>query len=203
MHISEGVLSPTVLTVGAVVAVSGVAVGLRRMDYEHVPKVAVLASAFFVASLIHVRLGPSSVHLVLNGLAGMILGWAVFPAILVALFLQGILFQFGGITTLGINTVNMALPAVICFYLFNGFLRRADKQPVIFAIGTIAGALSVILSIVLMSFSLLTTGREFAEVAAAAALSHIPVVFLDGIITGSIVLFLRRVQPGILEARTV
>jgi len=30
------------------------------------------------------------------------------------------LFQFGGWTTLGINTVNMALPAVLCFYFFHG-----------------------------------------------------------------------------------
>ena len=35
-------------------------------------------------------------HLVLNGLMGLLLGWLAVPAILVALFLQALLFQFGG-----------------------------------------------------------------------------------------------------------
>jgi cobalt/nickel transport system permease protein len=80
------------------------------MEHKEVPKVAILSSVFFVASLIHVPLGPSSVHLILNGIMGVLLGWTAFPAILVALALQGVLFQFGGITTLGVNTLNMALP---------------------------------------------------------------------------------------------
>ena len=62
--------------------------------------VAILAAHFFVGSLIHVPVGPSSVHVVLNGLLGMLLGWAAFPSIFVALMLQAILFQYGGITVL-------------------------------------------------------------------------------------------------------
>jgi cobalt/nickel transport system permease protein len=38
-----------------------------------------------VASLIHVPIGPSNAHLILNGLVGLLLGWGAFPAILVAL----------------------------------------------------------------------------------------------------------------------
>ncbi len=73
-----------------------------------------LAAAFFVASLIHVPIGPSNVHLILNGIVGLLLGWAAFPAILIALVLQAMLFQYGGISTLGVNTIIMALPAVTC-----------------------------------------------------------------------------------------
>ena len=87
MHISEGVLSAPVLVTGAALTVAGVAVGLKKMDYEKIPQVAVLTSAFFVASLIRVPVGPSAVHLVLNGLLGLILGWAAFPAILVGVAL--------------------------------------------------------------------------------------------------------------------
>ena len=97
MHISEGVLSPPVLVAGAALTAAGVAMGLRKMDNEKIPRVAVLTAAFFVASLIRVPLGPSSVHLILNGLLGLVLGWAAFPAILVGLALQAILFQFGGL----------------------------------------------------------------------------------------------------------
>ena len=85
MHISEGVLSAPVLLTGAALTAGGVAVGLKKMDSEKVPLVGVLSSAFFGASLIHVPVGPSAVHLVLNGLLGLLLGWSAFPAILVGL----------------------------------------------------------------------------------------------------------------------
>ncbi|MDD5642485.1 MAG: energy-coupling factor ABC transporter permease, partial [Syntrophales bacterium] len=98
MHISEGVLSPAVLAGGAGLAVVGTAIGLKKMDYEAIPRVAILSAAFFVASLIHVPVGPVGLHLVLNGLMGLLLGWVAVPAILIALFLQALLFQFGGLT---------------------------------------------------------------------------------------------------------
>ena len=112
MHISEGALSPAMLGAGAALTVVGTAIGLRRLDYDRIMTVAILSSAFFVGSLIHVPIGLSSAHLILNGLLGAILGWAAFPAILTALLLQAVLFQFGGITVLGVNTFNVAGPAV-------------------------------------------------------------------------------------------
>ena len=103
MHISEGVLSGPVLITSAGLAAAGTAIGLKKLDYEKVAKIGMLSAAFFVASLIHVPIGPSNAHLILNGLVGLLLGWPAFPAILVALALQGAFFQYGGITTLGIN----------------------------------------------------------------------------------------------------
>ncbi|HIJ20834.1 MAG TPA: cobalt transporter CbiM, partial [Deltaproteobacteria bacterium] len=108
MHISEGILSGPVLISGVALAAAGTAIGLKKLDYERIPRAAILAASFFVASLIHVPVGPSSVHLILNGIVGLILGWGAFPVILVALVLQAIFFQFGGITTLGVNTMIMA-----------------------------------------------------------------------------------------------
>jgi cobalt/nickel transport system permease protein len=52
VHISEGVLSAPVLVTGALLAAGGVALGLRKMAPREVPKVAVMSSAFFVATLI-------------------------------------------------------------------------------------------------------------------------------------------------------
>jgi len=97
MHISEGVLSGPVLVSGAALAAVGTAIGLKKLDYDHIAQAGILSAAFFVASLIHVPIGPSNAHLILNGLVGLLLGWAAFPVILVALVLQAMLFQFGGI----------------------------------------------------------------------------------------------------------
>ena len=74
MHISEGVLSAPVLIAGAVVAVTGTAIGLRKLDLDRVAQAGMMSAAFFVASLIHVPVGPSSVHLILNGIVGLLLG---------------------------------------------------------------------------------------------------------------------------------
>jgi len=131
MHISEGVLSAPILISGGILTSAGVYMGLKKLSNIQIPLVALISAAFFVASLIHIPLGPTSVHLILNGLAGILLGWAAFPALLIGLFLQGILFQFGGLTTLGINTFNMAFPAIMVFYFFKLFKKFKKKKNII------------------------------------------------------------------------
>jgi len=197
MHISEGVLSAPVLAAGAALTTVGVAVGVRRMVSEQVPKVAVLASAFFVASLIHVPVGPSSVHLVLNGVTGLLLGWAAFPAILVGASLHALLFQFGGLTSLGVNTFTMACPALICHYAFGPLLRRGTRRAMQ-AAGFAAGAAAIALSGLLICLCLVLTGESFAEVAGLTLAAHLPVMVVEGLLTASCVTFLGRVKPELL-----
>jgi len=198
MHISEGICSPPVLAAGMVLAAAGVAYGMKKMDTQSIPKVGVLSSAFFVASLIHVPIGPTSVHLVLNGLMGLLLGWAAFPAIMVALLLQGVLFQYGGLTSLGVNTVNMAFPAVICYYLFRGMVRSEDVKKVAFA-GFACGFVSIILSIAAVALTLLLTQKAFLVTVEVVLAAHVPVMVIEGIITAFTLIFLKKVKPEMIE----
>jgi cobalt/nickel transport system permease protein len=197
MHISEGVLSAPVLATGAALAAAGISVGLKKMDYEKIPHVAVLSSAFFVASLIHVPIGPSNAHLIINGINGLLLGWLCFPSILVALALQAILFQFGGITVLGVNTVNMALPGVICYFIF-GRIVNHERRALALAAAFACGAFAVFLSGVLVAVSLLFTEKSFLSVAELIILAHLPIMVIEGIITLFCVAFLKRVKPELL-----
>lgn len=197
MHISEGVLSPTILVAGAALTAGGVYSGLKKMEDDAVPQVAILSSAFFVASLIHVPIGPSSVHLIMNGINGLLLGWMAFPSILVALALQAVLFQFGGITTLGVNTLNMAFPAVICFYLFNTW-TRSKKIGFALSIAFFCGFMAVLFGSLMVALSLFLTGESFLEVATLAVIAHIPVMVIEGILTAFCVGFLRKVKPEVL-----
>ena len=197
MHISEGVLSAPVLVTGAVLAAAGVSVGLKKMDYEKIPQVAVLSSAFFVGSLIHIPIGPSSVHLALNGINGLLLGWLCFPSILVALALQAILFQFGGITVLGINTINMALPGVVGYYLFRGLVNR-ERRFISLAAAFSCGFLAVFFSGILVALSLLSTEESFVAVAKLIVVAHMPVMIIEGIITLFCIAFFMRVKPELL-----
>lgn len=197
MHISEGVLSPAVLAAGAGLAAVGTAIGLKKMDYEQIPQVGLLAAAFFVASLIHVPVGPVGLHLVLNGLLGLLLGWVAVPAILIALLLQALLFQFGGLTVLGVNTVIMAGPAVLCHYLFRPLLRRPGPLAPVGAFA--CGFTAILLSALGVALALIGSGQAFQRVAQLAVMAHIPVMLLEGLITLFVYLFLKRVRPEILE----
>lgn len=196
MHISEGILSGPVLVSGAALAAVGTAIGLKKLDYDHIARAGMLSAAFFVASLIHVPIGPSNAHLILNGLVGLLLGWAAFPAILVALVLQGAFFQFGGITTLGVNTIIMALPALLCFLVFG---RAIHRSPRIAAVAAFAcGFLSVLLSGVIVGLALIFTEENFLEVSVIIIAAHIPVMIIEGIVTAICVAFLRKVRPEML-----
>ena len=195
MHISEGVLSPAVLGAGTVVAAAGTYIGLRRLDYDRLMQVAILSAVFFVGSLVHVPVGLGSAHLLLNGLLGVLLGWAVFPALLTALLLQALLFQFGGLTVLGVNIATMATGGVLAHYLCRAFCRLPGWGP---AVGGFAGgAAGVLVAALLTSGALALSGEAFVP-AARLLLAHLPIMLAEGCITLLTVRFLMRVRPDVL-----
>jgi cobalt/nickel transport system permease protein len=196
MHISEGVLSGPVLISGGALAAAGTAIGLKKLDYDRIAQAGMLSAAFFVASLIHVPIGPSNAHLILNGLVGLLLGWAAFPAILVALVLQAMLFQFGGITALGVNTMIMASPAILCYFVFSPFLHK--KSTLALSAAFACGFLSVMFAAVVLGLALIFTEENFFEVSAIVIAAHIPVMIIEGVITAVCVSFLKKVQPAML-----
>jgi cobalt/nickel transport system permease protein len=194
MHIVDGALSNEVVIAGSVLAVGGIALGLKKLPIEKIPAAGVLSATFFVASLIHVPIGPSSVHLILNGLAGLILGWAAFPALFVGLLLQAVFFGFGGLTVLGVNTLNIALPAVAVFYLCRHGV--ASASPIVAAIwGGIGGALSIVLTTLLVGISLALSGEEFVAAAKLVFITHIPVMAVEGLLTAFAIYLVRKVKP--------
>ncbi len=197
MHISEGVLSVPVLAGGAVLTTVGTAVGLKNIDYDHIMTVALLSATFFVASLIHVPIGPTSVHLLLGGLIGFILGWGAFPAIVVALGLQALFFQYGGIIVLGVNGFVIAGPAVLFGILLKPMLSGKKKQRLTGAF--LAGFCSMGLSAILMAGALFLSNKGFLHVAGIVLLSHLPIMLIEGLITMFVVTFLHRVQPELLS----
>jgi len=198
MHLAEGVLGPGVLIGGAVIAVGGLAVGLRMLKTRDVPRVGVMAAALFVASLIHIPIGVGSVHLILNGLAGLLLGWAAFPAFFAALLLQAILFQFGGLTTLGVNTVVLAAPATVVGLLFGRLALRPGAWSL--AAPFMAGAGAVAMSGGAGAAALYLSGKAvFFELAGAILLAHVPLMAIEGVFCVLCVSFLRKVTPQLLD----
>jgi cobalt/nickel transport system permease protein len=196
-HIPDGVLAIPVLAVGVAVSLAGCGYGLRRMEPDHIPRVAVLSAVLFVAALVHFPVGPSSVHLILNGLSGIMLGWAAVPAILVALLLQAVLFGFGGLVVLGVNVMNIAGPAVLCGALFQAVARSGRRGWTITAAGLIGG-LGVMLTALLVALTLALSGKEFATAANLVLFVHLPVAVIESVFSAAVISVLLRVQPDFL-----
>lgn len=197
MHIAEGLAPLPVAAAGYALAAAGVAIGLRGMRDEAIPRAALVCAVIFLAStLIRLPIGPSSVHPILNGLSGLLLGSMAVPVWVVALFLQALLFQFGGIATLGLNTVIMAAPAVICHRLFGRALRTVATPRTAFLLGAAAGAVSLVLSFVLWAIALVASGKQFGMFVALALPPHLLLTAMEAVFTGFIVAFLFRVSPA-------
>jgi len=201
MHIAEGVLPLSLLGAGAALSLAGTALGLKRTRQDEIPIAAVMAATFFVASLIHVPLGPSSVHLLLLGPVGLLTGWACFPAILVGLLLQALFFQYGGLTVLGINTFNMALPALLA-YAACGPVVRSRRRNLAVAGAFAAGSGTILAAGVLTAISLGLAGEAFLPAAQTILLAHIPIAAVEGAITVAVIGFIRRVKPEMLPTRS-
>ena len=210
MHIPDGVLPAAVCGAGYAAAVPIAWYSLRKINQqanprENIPKAAMLTAAFFVVSWIHIPVPPTSVHLVLNGLLGAMLGYYAFPAILIGLFFQAVMFQHGGLTTLGVNAIIMGVPALLAYQVFRLRDIRGEAGRVKTGIfGFLAGFSSIALSTVLfllILISFIPAGFD-VEVERAAtytlALAHAPLMAIEGLFTALVAVFLQRVRPMML-----
>ncbi|MEA3281713.1 MAG: cobalt transporter CbiM [Euryarchaeota archaeon] len=198
VHISDGVLDPWLWESGWVITVIILAYALSKMKTDDVPKLSVITAAVFVASLIHMQVGPTSVHFVLNGFAGVMLGILAFPCIFVALVMQYFLFQHGGVTTIGINTFNMGIPALITYLIFKTGTKldiRPETKSKVTLFGVIAGGVGVVLALLLLAAELITTGEEFYETTVLVVTAHLPIIAIEAIFTGVLAGFIATVKP--------
>ena len=197
MHISDGVLSGPVLAAGWAGAAVLAGATMRKMDMEEVPKLAVIAGVFFVASLIRFPIGAASVHLVLNGLVGVVLGKRAFPAILLGLILQAILFGHGGVSVIGINALMLGGGALVAYGIWQlRHMASFAKSEIIF--GGLAGAIGVMASGCVLAAVMVTTGDAFIAVAKAVIWIHVGVMIFEGLVVGACVGFLIKVRPDML-----
>ena len=197
MHISEGILSGSVLAAGWAGTSAGIAIGLRKTDTSKIVRTALLSSAFFLASLVNVRIGPSSTHLSLLAPIGLVLGWSSFPAMFTALLLQAVLFHFGGLAVLGVNTLNMALPALLVYLVFGGIVRKNGAMSLVMAF--VAGFLAVMFGAGMVGLCLgLPDGNLFTASKIIVA-AHIPLALIEGIVTAFMFAWLKKSAPEFLQ----
>jgi len=196
-HIPDGVLSAPVLLGGAGLAAGGLAWGLRQLDEAAIPTTAILAATFFVVSLVAVPLGPTSVHPLLGGLMGLMLGVRAFPAIFVGLVLQAVLFGVGGLASLGVNTVTMALPGVLLAAVARPFLAGASPNR-LFVVGALVGALAPLGTIGGVALALAASSSDYLPTLPVILLTGLPLAGVEAVLTGLVLRGLGRIRPDLL-----
>jgi cobalt/nickel transport system permease protein len=197
VHISDGVLPLAMLAAGFLFTLILLVFSMRNIRIEEIPKVSLITAALFVASLVHFPIGPTSVHLIMNGLAGILLGRRAFIGVFVALTLQAVFFQHGGLSVLGVNAFNIGVPALLAWQLFEK--RRGLKSPRLEAVfGALAGGLAVLTSVLLVSLELLALGEAFNEISLLVIGAHLPVIIIEALVVGAAAGFLLKVKPEML-----
>ena len=198
VHLSDGSIAPVWLAAGFIGLAILLAAGMWKIQEEEIPRIGLLSAAFFVGSSIHLPLAflPTSVHLILNGLVGVILGLRSPLAITIGLLLQYLLLRHGGLTTLGLNACIISVPALLAGWAYP--LSRAIRLPA-FVRGFLLGGGAVALTVTFNFLVLLFCGKEdWSTLARLVLLAHIPIVLVEGLMLGVIVQYLEIVKPELL-----
>jgi ABC-type Co2+ transport system permease subunit len=118
VHISNNVLTPSWEWGGFALAAILLGISAWRLHADEIPRISLLTAAFYIGSSIHVPIPLTSVHLVLNALVGVVLGWRSALAIFVGLLFQTVLLSHGGYLALGVNTCVITPPALFAWLMF-------------------------------------------------------------------------------------
>lgn len=189
VHLADGAVTSVWAAGGWLAAAVLIGLFARRIPDSKVARVGLVTAAVFVASQLHVRVGPAAVHLLLNGLAGVLLGRTAVAAITVALTLQLLLFGHGGLSTLGLNIAVYALPCLLVTWWVPKTVWG----------GAFVGGLTAAMSVALNALCLLLGGTEGVDdrrVVGLVVLAHLPVVAVEAVISGFAVAAVRQAHAG-------
>ncbi|MBM4765264.1 CbiM family transporter [Bacillus sp. B15-48] len=205
MHLSDGVLSFPVVATTSIIAGGLLVFSIKNVKQEEIPKISLMTAAFFVLSLVSIPIGPSSVHPLLCGLLGILLGWRSSIAIFISLLLQALLFQHGGLTTLGANTLLVSIPAIIAFLLFTYFQKTKRVNATL--LSGVIGMLGVIIAVLLLILLLLSTSSFYNDgafsVVTLLLIGHIPLIIIEAILTAFIIKMIIQVRPQLIDGKSL
>lgn len=212
MHIAEGVLP--VGWAAAYYVAAGVFIAKGIKEYREKAKefpmfkqlTGVMTATVFLISLlpVPVPVAGSSSHPGGTPLAAILMGpWLVSPMSVAALLFQALFFAHGGITTLGANTLTLAVfGGGVGYLVFRG--GRKLKLSLVLASGLAGflGDLSIYLG-TSTQLALAIHGTKpfhtvFYTIFAAFMPVQLPLAVLEGVFTGLVLQYIARQRPDIL-----
>lgn len=196
MHISDGILNSEIVIATSLIGVALLAYSIKNLKNENIAILSAMSAMFFIASFIHIPLGPTQIHLILIGVIGVLLGSSVFLAVLIALLLQAVLLGYGGLTSLGANLIIMALPAFLIHLIVkNGLLNFLSQKIKYFVIGFLA----VFLSTIFLALILILAKDEYFYVSLTVIAANIPAMLIEGFVTLFLINYVKKAMPQLLE----
>ncbi|MGB6329610.1 MAG: cobalt transporter CbiM [Halarcobacter sp.] len=196
MHISDGILSSEVIISTSIISLGFVLYSLKNLKNRSIAIVSAMSAIFFIASFIHIPLGPTQIHLVLIGVLGIILGPTIFLAILIALLLQATLLGYGGLTSLGANVFIMAFPGYLIYLLVKN--KVLDFLPIKIRYFSI-GFLTVFLATIFLALILALSKQEYLYASYTIIFANIPAMIIEGLITLFLINYLKKALPELLK----
>lgn len=191
MHIADGIIDVRVCIAAHAVSLGLIYLSSRKVEAEEIPKMGIVGAAMFVVSLIHIPLAGTSIHPGLFGIAGIILGKRAFPVIFTVLLFQSLIFQHGGIITLGVNALNMGAGAYAACLLWR------QKYLPEFIRALLAGFVGVLIPALLMGIEFRLTG--YGKGIFVIFSIYLLAAGLEAFISLIIVKFFRKVKSDILN----
>ncbi|MBD2211597.1 energy-coupling factor ABC transporter permease [Calothrix sp. FACHB-156] len=208
MHIPDGFVSIPVAGATGVASAAALLIALRRSQdafgVRRAPVLGLTTAFIFAAQMVNFPVaGGTSGHLLGGTLAAVILGspWAGALCIATVLIIQAVLFADGGITALGANILNMAFIGVWVGWGLTQTLQRlfgGSTKRLPLAAG-IAGGVSVVVAAIACALELALSGTASVTVVLPAMTgTHILIGIGEGLITGSVLVYLARQRPDLL-----
>lgn len=210
MHIPDGFLSVVVSVILWILSVAAIAWALRRvnadMDERKLPLMGVLAAAIFAGQMLNFAVtGGTSGHLMGAAIATILLGpWAAVLVITAVVGIQALIFQDGGILSLGANIFNMGVVGVaVSYFTYRTVMRlTGGRKWGIFVGGFAAGWLSIVVAALGVALQLALSGASPANLAVPAmGAIHALIGVGEGLITVGALAFIYAARPALLDER--
>lgn len=206
MHLADGIVSNAPLLVGLdLVGAAGVSVAVTRSvarDARRVAWTGTLAAFVLAAQAINVPMVPgASAHVIGAGLLALALGPSeAIVAMTAVLLVQALLFGDGGITTLGLNVLDMAVLPVLVVHGLRRLLGESKRALTWTAftgtlVGTMAGA--AVLSTTLVFGAGAPARMTFAWIVGVQGIAGL----IEGVLAAIAVRHLMGRAPGLLARR--
>ena len=206
MHIPDGFLTVNVWLPTWVASIGGLGFCLKKVSNvlkdKMIPLMGVMAAFIFAAQMLNFPvMGGTSGHLLGGVLAAVLLGpYAGAIVIAVVLVVQCLIFQDGGLTTLGANIFNMSFVGAMGGYVIYNIIRNMIKgdKGIILGSGIVAW-LSVVVASSFCAFELAISGTSPLNVALPAMIGvHAVIGVGEAIITCLVVGFVLKVRPDLI-----
>lgn len=211
MHMTDALISPAVGGTLWAAAAGTAAYSVKKiqndLDDKKIPLMGVMGAFVFAAQMINFSIPGtgSSGHIgggiLLAALLGPYAGFLTMASILV---IQALIFADGGLLALGGNIINLGLFTCFLAYplIYKGLTRKGYSQARIFlasVLSVVAGLQLGAFSVVLETFFSGKTELPFGTFLLLMQLMHLAIGIVEGLITATVVTFVWKSRPEILE----